>query len=381
MSAIWTLLRVLSLSPMGSGDAHVEAQALAPAPVDWFCTCGDGGDTACEAPSPERPVRLAPGCALFAHAAPPNDSALGLAVTTAGCATDSIEAELTLYSEPLAEGVWESTTAIGGGASGSTFTTINPLSTTGYDALALAVRNKGAKVCSLIGVDLPVSTPAPDPVQGQVVAASHRVGLRISPSPEPIHYWMPLPNVNDWQTPLALDLRLTEGAVVSQTFSRDALGNLGVLLRFAEVAEPTSLELGWDAVVLLGRRTPGVNSSPNEALPSPEQWLSSTETVQSGARRIAGPAAEVCKTSEDPSSNLTYLLHWRSELVSQRRGLWVRGPWFVDAESVVRRRRATCTGSANLMAALGPRRGSHQGWSQGSPLERRFRCILWWRLG
>jgi hypothetical protein len=301
-----------------------------------------------------------------------------------------MEAELTLYSEPLAEGVWESTSAIGGGASASTFAIIDPLSTTGYDALALAVRNKGAKVCSLTGVDLPVSAPAPDPVQGQVVAASHRVGLRISPSLEPIDYWMPLPNVNDWQTPLALDLRLTEGAVVRQEFSLDALGNLGVLLRFAEVAEPTSLELGWDAVVLLRRRAPGVNSSLRVALPSPEQWLSSTATVQSGSPRIAEPAVEVCRTSEDPLSNLTSLLHWRSELVSRRRGLWVRGPWFVDAESVVRRRRATCTGSANLMAALGRAAGVPSrlvaGMPVGAPVQMHFMVEAWlgsdlgWRL-
>lgn len=390
MGTVWTFLRVLLLSPMGGEDPRVEAPDPRPPPTEWFCTCEDGHDMACQSPSPERPVRLAPGCALFAHAAPPTERALGLRVTTAGCDTDSIEAELTLYSEPLAAGVWESGLAIGGGASGHIVATPASLSTTGYEALALAVRNKGSRACALLGVDLPATTPAPDPVQGQLVAASHRVGLRISPSPEPIDYWMPLPSVNDWQTPIALDLRLTEGAVVRQKFSLDALGNLGVLLRFAEVAEPTSLELGWDAVVLLRRRAPGVNSSLREALPSPEQWLSSTATVQSGAPRIAGPAAEVCKSSNNPELVLTSLLQWRSELVSRRRGLWVRGPWFVDAESVVRRRRATCTGSANLMAALGRAAGIPSrlvaGIPVGAPVQMHFMVEAWfgselgWRL-
>ncbi|MBL8615938.1 MAG: transglutaminase family protein [Deltaproteobacteria bacterium] len=260
-----------------------------------------------------------------------------------------LDAELMLRAAAFDGGVWEAATATA--SPDGLELNISPLSTSDYSQFSVAIRNGSRRAAELSAVEVVLSAASPPPVMGSVLRATHRTGLRLSKSDTPVQYWMPLPRETDSQVPLWVQLYAEPREVLGDVSYRvDDNGNWGAVVSLPGADSVQRITLGWDAVVLVGRREPGADS---EVAPAPGEWLRATDIVQSNIELIAQPAQTLALEGRSPEALLVSLLQWRESLYARPRGFRGRPPWWVDAASVVERRRATCTGSANLMAALG----------------------------
>ena len=374
------MLVAFTLAVVGATSAWASESA-------WFCRCGSGAVHQCGEPSTVEPLRLDAGCFAVTTRVPPEGGA-GLEVATAGTSL-GLEVEMTMSTGEPAEGRWENVVLRPLTHDARHLELREPLSSAGYDTLTISVRAEGEQPIEITSVRTPIAS-AVAPVQGSVLRATHRTRLRVRPSEVPIEYWMPLPGLMDYQVPLTVQLYSSRPDVVlDRKPVEDSLGNWGVVLTLAQQSTPTDVELGWDAVVIVRRYPlPSIGSVIAEA--PPRAWLEPTATVQVGSRRITDATRSARTDSVDAEQIIVELLAWKALLFSQRRGWSGHPPWWVDAESVLRRRRATCTGSANLVTSVARTAGIPTrliaGLTLEEPLQTHFLVESWlgpqrrWRL-
>lgn len=340
------LVSTVHASPVGEPGAS--KGSISGRDFRWYCGCGDEPEAKCQDAFKYGPLVLDPGCYVYSHGTPPDGVGLGLVVRTMNPVTD-VDAELFVRAAAVDGGVWESATATVSPDGLELY--ISPLSTSDYSQFSVAIRNGSRRAAELAAVDVVLSAASPPPVMGSVLRATHRTGLRLSKSDTPVQYWMPLPRETDSQVPLWVQVHAEPREIVGDVSYRvDNNGNWGAVVSLPGSDSVQRITLGWDSVVLVGRRESGVDP---EVAPAPGEWLSATDIVQSNIEMIAQPAQTLALEGRSPEDLLVSLLEWKASLFEQPRGFRFGPLWQVDAASVVERRRATCTGSANLMAALG----------------------------
>lgn len=353
----------------------------------WACAC-EGSWAVCEAPRPEAPLRLGPGC--VAHwSGRLQDPAHGqdLALRLSGDPA-KLTGELSVSNASPSDGRWEQAPLVprDPAADGTPRLGLaSPLSSVGYSHFAAVVRNEGRAEVQVLEASLTSPEPSPPPVQASILQVQHRSAYRLSADAEPVVFWVPLPREDRAQVPLDLSLRVTPASSLTELrYELDALGNLGARVGVTPAAEEaTALRLEWDVVLLRSRR-PGAAPSPAE--PS---WLEATAIAQAEVPRILDPATALRQPA--PEDTLLALLDWKWGLFSAPpRFARLRRWWPLDAVSVARRGQSSCTGHANLMTALARAAGlptrTLAGFPVGEPLQTHYLNETWlgpeqgWRL-
>lgn len=182
----------------------------------------------------------------------------------------------------------------------------------------------------------------------------HHAHLALNPGAAPAEVWMPLPADAESQTLLSEEVTALPAAAVERLdYARDAHGNRGVTLRFKASAAPVQVELGWRAVVLVRRARGAERSRLFAAESDPRAWLAATPLADPAQPDVAHAAESLGAAGQPAEAQVQAVLNWTTAHLVNR----VQPGDALDASSVVRSGRGTCTGFANAADALGRARG------------------------
>ena len=230
------------------------------------------------------------------------------------------------------------------------------LSTANADQLLLLVGNSNGMDDPTPGPtiyvdDLKVTQrgPNPPPKVGSIINAQHvwDTGLAASSSPTTIYLSLP----SDWasQVPLSFDLDITPRSVVQKVeYARETEGNWGAQVTFAPTAGVPDVRVRWESVAL-------TRQIPEQELPQvfaartdPSVWLGSSAIIESSYPDILTTAKGL--TGASPLDFMLSTIGWTHSNLTYGFGPDSVG---LDAVSAYVARMSTCTGYANLAAALG----------------------------
>lgn len=175
------------------------------------------------------------------------------------------------------------------------------------------------------------------------ISAKIKTALDSSPA------WIPLPLNYATQVPLVFKISTTPLRIAKKiTFKSDELGNWGASIELRQdLKEGTSVLLDWDVVVFTkGLHDDAERASLYQHPGENAEWLKSTAIVQSDIPEIKTITSQVTSENSTPLENMREILNWTSQNIKYKaHGL--------DAASALKFRESTCTGRANLAAALG----------------------------
>jgi transglutaminase-like putative cysteine protease len=191
--------------------------------------------------------------------------------------------------------------------------------------------------------------PSPPPKVGSLINAQHvwDTGLVASTSPTTIYLSLP----SDWasQVPLSFDLDITPRSIVQKVeYAREPEGNWGAQVTFAPTAGVADVRVRWESVAL-------TRQIPEEELPQvfaartpPAEWLGASAIIESTYPDIFTTAQALTGTS--PLDRMLSTIGWTSSNLTYG---FAPDSVGLDAVSAYVARMSTCTGYANLAAALG----------------------------
>jgi hypothetical protein len=188
----------------------------------------------------------------------------------------------------------------------------------------------------------------PPPKVGALLRGSHVNRFGLSKTAKPASMYVSLPA--DWasQTPLYLEMTVTPPEIVDHiSYATEAEGNWGATIAFVAGAKAPAVEVRWDGVVLAQATADADLPAVFAAQLAPEQWLSSSGIIESSAPQIAAVAASLAPAGGGALATMQAVLDWTSTSIS---GGFAGA---LDATTVFDSRQGSCTGFANVAAALG----------------------------
>jgi len=187
--------------------------------------------------------------------------------------------------------------------------------------------------------------PNPATKVGDIIRLKHRSVLQATGAADVL--WVPLPMDYAAQTPLYLDLKVSpHAAVESLQYSQDKFGNWGALANFTSYSG--TVHLDWDGLMLT-RDIPGSeHGQVYAATEDPNLWMGSTPVVNSNFPALSTVVNSITQGAQTPGDKIMKILGWLSKNVTY--GYDNIG---LDSTHVFQDHLGTCTGYANLAAAMG----------------------------
>jgi hypothetical protein len=234
-----------------------------------------------------------------------------------------------------------------------TLTTGAPLATNGLGVVRVVLVNDTPAAVSFDDVRLVAGGPNPPDRVGTLLHAVHRSAWSVRAGAAPATLSVPLPMDAAGQVPLLVDLVVDPPALATVAIGVDPLGNRAATITFPAATAADHVEVDWDAVVLTRELSPAERPDAYAAdtAAEPTRWLAASPIADAALPALARVGAAL--RAADPEGTLAAVVRWTSTNV---RGLG-KGPVLflpgLDATSVFRGARTSCTGFANTAAALG----------------------------
>jgi hypothetical protein len=158
-----------------------------------------------------------------------------------------------------------------------------------------------------------------------------------------------LPLDHATQVPLYVELTATPAAAIdSVEYVTEAEDNWGAVIHLTQDGAADPVTIHWDAVVLTREITDAERPAYYAEDGDPSAWLAATPVVDAAYPGIAETAAGIASTSDPALDRMQAVIDWTSANITN-----TGTPLALDATSVYETRNASCTGYANLAAALG----------------------------
>ncbi|MDD5309445.1 MAG: transglutaminase domain-containing protein [Deltaproteobacteria bacterium] len=327
-------------------------------PAIWSCTCfgaAEGTDPPCSTATDDpahggRVLVLPPGCLAFQDETELDDSKV-VRFDLFARGKDVQPAWFYLFAwdaDDYVETLYGAKTAVGPGSWTDITSGLQP--TAGMVRLRMVLYNSGTVDLNVDDLVVVQDQANPPPTVASLLRAEHHTELAYADAAtEPGQIWVPLPLDHATQVPLYVELTVTPSSVVDGVeYVADDEKNWGAIVHLTQQGAADPVVISWKGVVLARAISADERPASYAKLGDPAAWLAATPVADAAYPGIAETAASLASTGDPAIDRMQAVIGWTSANMTGTGQLTA-----LDATTVYETRVASCTGYANLAAALG----------------------------
>lgn len=353
----WTLSVQAGTEILKNGDFSVaDSNGI---PVSWSCHCGTRANSGCTSKASNdgksRVLVIAPGCASYQVVHFGNHAqGIHFGLDAIGTNIDPLSFRLTVYGlnteagNELVAGRVLSTTDDGWKkVQSATVSSSNPTT----ENAVFSANNYGISDITLANVSVIQEGSSPANKAGSLIYAAQDTRYSYRPG-KGGQIWFPLPLQYASQVPLGLNFKVDPStAAESVKYTTDEYGNAGVTVEVADSDTSGEFRVHWDAVVLTRILSGNERAEVYKATEDPAIWLKAAPLVDAAFAGIHDLGVSLNSEASDPVSAMENVIQWTSKNV--KFGGANLPEVGLTATDVFLNRHTSCTGFANLAAAIG----------------------------
>lgn len=204
---------------------------------------------------------------------------------------------------------------------------------------------------SLLSLFTVLLITAANPASGSVlIQQTHHSDFELKAGQETVSFWLPLPMDYETQVPLSVSIEVSpKGLSPKFVYSEDEIGNLGVHIQFEPSTSSRKVSVHGEFLVMTHDQIQNDRHEFYNRLGSSDEWARGTPVVDVDYAPIKNQATDFARQSRTAGDFFTLVQKWfKSEFT-----YGAMAPYRLDSIGAFDHKKTTCTGFANLAAALG----------------------------